>query len=73
MRFFSPGRREARWQFDLAGYCAARLAAAGIGTVQVLAADTGADAARFFSYRRTTLNGGGPSGHQISIIALAAG
>ena len=24
------GRREARWQFDLAGYCAARLAAAGV-------------------------------------------
>ena len=73
MQFFAPGRREARWQFDLAGYCAARLTDAGIGTVQVLEADTGADAARFFSYRRTTLNGGGPSGHQISIIALAAG
>ena len=29
-----PGRREARWQFDLAGYCAARLAAAGFGSRQ---------------------------------------
>ena len=28
--FFAPGRRADRWQFDLAGYCAARLRAAGI-------------------------------------------
>ncbi len=30
-RFFAPGRREGHWQFDLPGYCAARLAAACIG------------------------------------------
>ena len=29
-----------------------------------------ADEARFFSYRRRTLAGGGPIGHQISVIAL---
>jgi YfiH family protein len=69
-RFFAPGRRDARWQFDLAGYCAARLAAAGIARVGVLDADTAADADTFFSYRRRTLGGGGPIGHQISIIAL---
>ena len=68
--FFAPGRREARWQFDLAGYCAARLSVAGIRTVSVVDADTAADEARFFSYRRCTLGGGGPMGHQISIIAL---
>src|ERR1700676_1969436 len=28
-RFFAGGRREGRWQFDLPGYCAARLRAAG--------------------------------------------
>ena len=67
-RFFAPGRREAHWQFDLAGYCAARLAAAGVGQVATVAADTLADEARFFSHRRRTLNGGGPIGHQISII-----
>jgi len=72
-RFFAAGRRAARWQFDLAGYCAARLAAFGVATVQVLEADTGADAERFFSYRRTTLAGGGPCGHQISLIAAASG
>ena len=69
-RFFAPGRREAHWQFDLAGYCAARLTAAGIGCVEVIDADTAADEARFFSHRRRTLGGGGPIGHQISIIAL---
>jgi YfiH family protein len=69
-RFFASGRQATRWQFDLPGYCAARLAAAGVGLVTVLGADTAADAERFFSYRRQTLAGGGPIGHQISIIAL---
>ena len=69
-RFFAPGRREARWQFDLSGYCAARLADSGVRCVTVIDADTAADEARFFSYRRRTLGGGGPIGHQISIISL---
>jgi polyphenol oxidase len=72
VRFFIDGRREARWQFDLAGYCAARLAAAGVRTVSVLNVDTAADEAAFFSHRRRTLAGGGPIGHQISVIALGA-
>ncbi len=61
----------AAWQFDLPGYCAARLAAAGIGAVEVLACDTMRDETRFFSHRRRTLAGGGLIGHQISVIALA--
>ena len=69
-RFFATGRRAARWQFDLAGYCADRLAAAGVGSISVLGIDTAADEARFFSHRRRTLAGGGPIGHQISMIAL---
>ena len=52
------------------GYCAARLAATGIRSVSVLGLDTAADEAMFFSYRRRTLGGGGPIGHQISVIAL---
>jgi hypothetical protein len=68
--FFVPGQREARWQFDLSGYCAARLAAAGVQSVRRLDADTAADEARFFSHRRRTLGAGGPIGHQISIITL---
>jgi hypothetical protein len=68
--FFAVGRREARWQFDLSGYCAARLAASGVQSVHRLDADTAADEARFFSHRRRTLGAGGPIGHQISIITL---
>jgi YfiH family protein len=66
-RFFEAGQRPERWQFDLPGYCAARLEAAGAGA-HVLVADTLSDADRFFSHRRRTLAGGGPIGHQISII-----
>jgi polyphenol oxidase len=69
-RFFAAGQRAGHWQFDLRGYCAARLAAAGIAQVAAIGADTAADPARFFSHRRRTLAGGGPIGHQISIIAL---
>ncbi len=69
-RFFREGRREGHWQFDLPGYCAARLKAAGAGRVGVLPMDTFADPARFFSHRRRTVNGEGPIGHQLSAIAL---
>lgn len=69
VRFFAEGVREGHWQFDLAGYCAARLAAAG-ADVRMMGLDTLADETRFFSHRRRTLAGGGPIGHQISVIAL---
>jgi polyphenol oxidase len=71
-RFFAAGHRDARWQFDLAGYCASRLAAAGVASVSVLGVDTLTDEMQFFSHRRRTLAGGGPIGHQISIITLGA-
>jgi copper oxidase (laccase) domain-containing protein len=69
MRFFATGKREGRWHFDLPGYCAARLVTLGVA-VNILAHDTLADEARFFSHRRNTLAGGGPIGHQLSAIAL---
>ena len=69
-RFFADGMREGRWQFDLPGYCATRLATLGVA-VSILAHDTLADEARFFSHRRNTLVGGGPIGHQLSAIAIA--
>ena len=68
-RFFAPGRRPEHWLFDLPGYCAARLRAAGVTALSV-AGDTMTDEARFFSHRRRTLAGGGPIGHQISAIGL---
>jgi YfiH family protein len=66
-RFFTDGR-PGHWLFDLPGYCAARLTAAG-AMAYVLGADTLPDEARFFSHRRRTLAGGGPIGHQISIVS----
>ncbi len=69
-RFFADAARLARWRFDLAGYCAARLRAAGVATVAVAGIDTLAEEARFFSHRRRTLAGGAVIGHQISAIVL---
>jgi polyphenol oxidase len=68
--FFRAGRPPDRENFDLAGYCLARLRAAGIAGAHALGVDTFADAERFFSHRRRTLAGGGPIGHQISAITL---
>jgi hypothetical protein len=68
-RFFAPGRDDTHFQFDLPGYCVARLATAGVAAT-ALGADTLADEARFFSHRRRTLAGGGPLGHQLSAIML---
>ncbi len=67
-RFFLDGARPGHWQFDLAGYCAARLAV--LAGVDTLSADTAADPGRFFSHRRRTLAGGGAIGHQMSAIVL---
>jgi YfiH family protein len=69
--FFVPGQRPDRWQFDLPGYCAARLREAGVGRVIVTAIDTLAEEDRFFSHRRRTLAKAGPIGHQISVISPA--
>ena len=68
-RFFAEGARPDRWLFDLPGYCAARLAAAGVARHGWIGRDTLAEEACFFSYRRATLGGGGPIGHQLSAIA----
>jgi YfiH family protein len=71
-RHFAPGARPDRWQFDLAGYCAARLLAAGVPSVETAGTDTLANEQQFFSHRRRVLAGGGPIGHQLSAIALPA-
>lgn len=68
-RFFAPGRNAAHFQFDLLGYCCARLDAAGVANA-ALGVDTLGDDLRFFSHRRRTLAGGGPLGHQLSAIML---
>jgi polyphenol oxidase len=70
-RFFTPGRA-GHHQFDLEGYIAARLAAAGITRVEALGLDTYANADRFFSFRRATHKNEPDYGRQISLIGLPA-
>ncbi len=69
--FFTAGWRAGHWQFDLPGYLMQRLQQAGVAA-EDLGLDTCADAARFFSYRRTTHAGEPDYGRQISAIALPA-
>lgn len=65
--FFAPGRA-GHWQFDLAGFVAGRLAAAGVRRVEALGLDTYGAPERFFSYRRTTHRGEADYGCQIALI-----
>jgi len=67
-RFFADGRA-GHARFDLEGYVAHRLAAAGVVRVETLGLDTYADERRFFSYRRSTHRGEPGYGRQIAIIA----
>ena len=69
-RFFTA-RRVGHFQFDLEGYVAARLAAAGVTRVDALGLDTYADDGRFYSFRRATHRGEPDYGRQISLIGLA--
>lgn len=69
-RFFSAGARADRHQFDLEAYVASRLAAAGIGRIELLGLDTYADARRFYSFRRATHRGEPDYGRQISLIGM---
>jgi polyphenol oxidase len=69
-RFFQPAKRPEHWQFDLEGFVADRLAAAGIGDVERLSVCTYAQEADFFSFRRTTHRGEADYGRDISAILL---
>ena len=68
-RFFADGRA-GKLQFDIEAYVAARLASAGLRTIEALGLDTCADEARFFSYRRATHHGEPDYGRQIALIGL---
>lgn len=70
-RFFANGRA-GHYQFDIEGYVAARLAAAGIGKVECLGEDTYGQPDRFFSYRRSCHFNEPGYGRQISLIGLPA-
>ncbi|HEX9770320.1 MAG TPA: peptidoglycan editing factor PgeF [Kiloniellales bacterium] len=68
--FFEAAPRAGHFLFDLKGYVVRRLVRAGVGQVDSLAADTCADDARFFSYRRACLNGEQAYGRLLSAISL---
>ena len=68
-RFFSDGAA-GHYQFDIEGYAAARLAAAGIQTIACLGEDTYSQPDRFFSYRRSCHNAEDGYGRQLSLIGL---
>jgi YfiH family protein len=69
-RFFRPAPKDAHAMFDLAGYVAARLRQAGVGTVEDVGLCTYADPARFYSFRRTTHRGEPDYGRHVNAIAL---
>ncbi len=68
-RFFRAGRAGHAW-FDLEGYLAERLRAAGVGMVAMLGEDTYSQPERFFSYRRATHSGEPGYGREIALIGL---
>ncbi|WP_157083090.1 peptidoglycan editing factor PgeF [Novosphingobium lentum] len=68
-QFFKLGRAGHAW-FDLEGYVATRLTAAGVGKVERLGEDTYSQADRFFSFRRATHAGEPDYGRQIALIGL---
>ncbi|MDI1297101.1 MAG: laccase domain-containing protein, partial [bacterium] len=69
-RFFTAGRAD-HSQFDIAGYVAARLAAEGVGAIDLLDDDTYSQPDRFYSYRRSCHLGEVDYGRQMSVITLA--
>jgi YfiH family protein len=70
-RFFRAAQRPRHHLFDLPGYVRARLAAAGVQHIDWVGGDTARDEERFFSWRRTCLEGEKQFGHQLSAICLA--
>ncbi|MCC7345839.1 MAG: peptidoglycan editing factor PgeF [Variibacter sp.] len=70
-RFFAPAAREGHALFDLAGYIAMRLAAAGLTRIEDLGHCTYADPEQFYSYRRATHRREPDYGRHVNAIALS--
>ena len=68
---FRAGKTDGKFLFDLPEFIARRLERLALGAVGRIAADTCADEARFFSYRRAGKRGEKDYGREISVIALA--
>ena len=70
-RFFTPSTRPEHFMFDLPGFIEMRLTRAGVGGFENLKLDTYADAARFFSYRRSVHRKEADYGRLVAALALA--
>ncbi|MFN0046930.1 MAG: peptidoglycan editing factor PgeF [Sphingorhabdus sp.] len=68
-RFFRAGK-PGHYQFDIEGFVAGRLGAAGVMRVQCLGEDTYSQPERFFSYRRSCHLDENGYGGQMALIAL---
>lgn len=68
--FFIRAPGEARPRFDLPGYVASRLRAAGVGEIGLASSCTYASESSFFSYRRATHRNEAIYGRQISAILV---
>ncbi len=69
-RFFAAGK-PGHFQFDIESYVAARLQAAGAGSIEKLGLDTYAHEDRYYSYRRSCHRAEAGYGRQISLIGIA--
>jgi YfiH family protein len=69
--FFRAAPKDAHYLFDLGGFVAACLVRAGLKPVPPPTLDTYALKDRFFSYRRSVLDGTPDYGRNISMIALS--
>jgi polyphenol oxidase len=67
---FVRAPRDGHFLFDLGGYLADRIIRAGIATIEVVAHDTVAEEAQFFSYRRSCLRGERSFGLGLSAVVL---
>lgn len=68
--FFSQSVKEGHFMFNLPAYIEMKLKKNGIENITVLAEDTLSQPARFYSYRRGTLEGKKEYGRQISAICM---
>ena len=69
-RFFKDSKRPGHFMFDLSGYCALRVAQAGVKTVLIKDLDTYFNEEDFFSYRRATHRQEKDYGRQISVVMI---
>ncbi len=68
-RFFAPGSGD-RFHFDLPGFCASRLEAAGVRNIETLPLDTYAESTHLHSHRRSVHEKAGDYGRNCSVIML---